>query len=214
MTEPSDRFADRPMQEWLAAYVDGELDSVGRAQVERWLAENPEAWAELEAQHRYSGTNAGFWRWTAAPTPREGTWSRTFANIRDAIAQSSRSTRPPERTSRSRVVAVAAIAAVALLAIHLLRPTPPGRPDGLSPPVEEALALAGEDDIEIVSLPGADEDTIVVGRLPLDGPIVLATVADVALERVNRDTDGMMPIVQGMQAGPNAPMIIAPMPGR
>ena len=41
-----------PKPEWLAAYVDGELDAASRKEVESWLTDHPEATQELEAQRR------------------------------------------------------------------------------------------------------------------------------------------------------------------
>lgn len=210
MTGPDDRFSDHPPHEWLAAYADGELDATTLAHLEAWLADNPDALAELETQRHLSGKNASFWRAAGADTPSEASWSRVLSGIRLALTNRPQ---PATQSNRRRLVAAVAAVAVALLAAILLWPTPSPSPESPTPPAVEAFAIAGDDDIDIISLPGADADLLVVGKLPLDGAIVLATLSDIALINVAKDTDGMMPTVQ-MQAGPNSPMIICPMPGR
>ena len=72
----NDRFRNRPFPELLAAYADGELDAAGRAHVEAWLAEHPEAHAELETQRNLSRKHGRLWQTSASASPGEKSWSR------------------------------------------------------------------------------------------------------------------------------------------
>jgi anti-sigma factor RsiW len=203
---------NRSCPELLAAYVDGELDPVARARVEAWLAEYPEARAELETQHRLSRRNQKLWNATAGPSPSEASWARLFHKVHGAL-----NTRAEPAATRPRrrwvpVAAFAAAAAAVIFGVLLLRPPVGG--GRVSPADDEpAWAVASDADIEIVSIQDADADRLVVGELPLRGPVQLAAASDVELVKVEKDTDGMMPLVQ-MNAGPNAPMIVAPLAGR
>ena len=73
----------------------------------------------------------------------------------------------------------------------LLRPAANGPPP--AGPAEAAWAVAGEHDVEVVSMWDADADRLVVGQPPVSKPIVLALAGDVTFEKVQADTDGMMP---------------------
>src|SRR5438270_6339912 len=86
----NDRYRDRPFPELLAAYADGELDAAGRARVEAWLAEHPEARDEIEAQRRLSRRNRHFWQATAGPQPSEASWLRLLARVHEALTASPR----------------------------------------------------------------------------------------------------------------------------
>jgi hypothetical protein len=203
-----DRHRVRPFPEILAAYVDGELDAAGRARVEAWLAQHPEAAAELEAQREWSRRNRRLWLSSAGPQPSDASWSRLFTRLQHALAT------PPARPivhrwySRGRAAAVMATAAAVLLAVVLLRPTSPPDPSaGL--PLEDAWAVATDDDIDIVGIQDADTGFLVVGRPPLTGPIVLVSMNDVAIEKAMEDTDGMKP--QMPRPGASVPMIVAPL---
>jgi hypothetical protein len=210
MTRFGDRPHDRPFLELLAAYVDGELDAAGRARVEAWLAEHPEARAELETQQRLSRRNQRLWQASAGPSPSEASWSRLVAHVQQAL------TAPPgppapRRPRLLRILAPLTTAAAAVLAVVFLRPlTPPAPPTPSTP--DEVWAVATDDDVEIVGIQGADFDRLVVGRSPLPDQIVLATANDVAFEKVTPDTDGMMPKMP--PPGATVPMIVVPMAGR
>src|SRR5438105_1367589 len=68
-----------------AAFADGELDAAARARVEAWLAANPSARPDLEAQRRLSRRNRRFWRAAAAPNPGEANWVRVLGHVQDAL---------------------------------------------------------------------------------------------------------------------------------
>src|SRR5262249_58779212 len=85
MTWFSDRHRVRPFPELLAAYADGELDAAGRARVEAWLAEHPEARAELENQRKLSRSNSKLWHASGPQSPGERSWSRLFRRVHMAL---------------------------------------------------------------------------------------------------------------------------------
>src|SRR5476649_1717459 len=76
---------DPRFPELLAAYADGELDAATRAEVERWLALNPDARSSLETQRQLSRHNRPFWRAATAANPGEATWTRVLGNVQDAL---------------------------------------------------------------------------------------------------------------------------------
>src|SRR4051794_27452677 len=94
-------YRDCPFPELLAAYADGELDAAGRARVEAWLAEHPQARAELETQRRLSGRNRKLWHASAGPAPSEASWSRLFHRVHGAVHDPARPAEPPARRPRA-----------------------------------------------------------------------------------------------------------------
>jgi anti-sigma factor RsiW len=209
MTWFSDRYRDRPFPELLAAYADGELDAAGRDRVEAWLAEHPEDRAELENQRTLSRSNSELWQSSAPASPGERSWSRLFARVHTAL----KNPEPALRTSRFRYgAAILATAAAALFAVGLFRPGEQA-PVVPSPDADEtALVFADAADVDIQSIQDADTELLVVGQPPLLGQVVLAAAGDIQLEKVTKDTDGMMP--NPMASGPNVPMLCVPMAGR
>ncbi len=213
---------DRPFPDLLAAYADGELDAAGRARVEAWLAAHPAARADLAAQRRLSRRNRKFWRFAAAPPPSEGSWAKVFGRVQDALDAPVRPappvpSAPPRRRLARYAAAMLATAAAALVALRLGGP----RPDGAvavapePPPAHDALVLATDADVDIISIDDRDAGQIVVGRPPLahTDVVVLAGIGEVDLKGIQKDADGMVPKAPMNDAG-NAPMIIAPVAGR
>ena len=213
MTWFSDRYRDRPFPELLAAYADGELDAAGRARVDAWLAEHPEARVELENQRTLSRTNSELWQSSAPASPGERSWSRLFVRVHTALKYRPATPEPTLRTPRFPFgAAILATAAAALFAIGLFRPGEP-LPVVPSPDRDEtALVMADAADVDIQSIQDADTELLVVGQPPLIGQVVLASAGDIQLEKVVKDTDGMMPAP--MAGGPNVPMLCVPMAGR
>jgi hypothetical protein len=85
MTAPIDPAPDEFPRELLAAYADGELDAEGRAAVERWLADHPEALPELHAQRELSPANAGLWERAEPPEPSAAAWAGVRRGIAEAL---------------------------------------------------------------------------------------------------------------------------------
>jgi hypothetical protein len=66
----------------------------------------------------------------------------------------------------------------------------------------EPFAVATADEVEVLSIKGADTSTLVVGELPFSGPMVLVQVGEVEVQRVERE-------VRMGSSGP--PMVWAPL---
>src|SRR5262249_6492057 len=108
-----------------------------------------------------------------------------------------------------------ATAAALVAALYLAAPKSVPGPDSVVPPrvAEDALALASESDISIISIDDRDIGALVVGKSPLSGPVVLAAIGDVDLKGIQKAEDGMLPTAKMNEAG-LAPMIVAPIAGR
>jgi hypothetical protein len=207
---------DRSFPELLAAYADGELDAAGRAHVEAWLAEHPDAQTTLAVQFRLSRQNRKLWKASAPLAPSEGNWARVFGRVQDVLDSPVRPAQPRPNRRRLRYVAAALATAAALVAaLYLTAPKPVPGPDNVAPPraADDALALAGESDISIISIDDRDVGALVVGKSPLSGPVVLAAIGDVDLKGIQKAEDGMLPTAKMNEAG-LAPMIVAPIAGR
>src|SRR5262249_58485620 len=68
----------------------------------------------------------------------------------------------------------------------------------------EPFAVATGDEVEVLSIKGADTGTLVVGELPFSGPMVLVQVGEVEVQRVERE-------VRMGSTGP--PMVWTPLEG-
>ncbi|MBI1913816.1 MAG: zf-HC2 domain-containing protein [Planctomycetes bacterium] len=157
-----------PCQTWLTAYVDGELRDEERARVEAWLAGNPEARAEVEAQQHLKA----LWERCPVPGPDALAWDDVLARVEsalDAAATEDALTRfgPPRTPPRSRWrwAAWAAVAAAILLTVWLgQRVAPPD--DGSD---SESFELVSDTDVVIDDMDPADARALVVGRVPSPG---------------------------------------------
>jgi anti-sigma factor RsiW len=192
-----------PRLELLAAFVDHELDEATQAHVEAWLADRPEARDEVRGQREVGRLV----RELGPPEPSDAAWAATLAALERRLAAGPVRNRP--RWPVPLGVLAASVAAGLLLAVFALphravRPTP-----GAVPLV--ALPVAGDADIEIVSMDDADRAALVVGHPPVPGVMVLAAAGDIDLEHVDADEDGRLPHHFGMTEGPSAPMIVAPL---
>lgn len=225
----SDRTSNESIPpEWLAAYADGELDHESRDCVANWLAEHPEALAELEEQQDLAHRD---FRNAIAPTmPAQTSWDHVFSNIENTLAGAMR------REARLRRlaylvpgVALASFAAallVAFLAIDRQRPhdqrsQPTISLDGDDGVVKGRMAflddgedfvfrVATTDDVELIHLPESAAELLVVGKHPLaDIVLLLAQATDVQLLNYGPDDQGNLPDIQTTQ-GPDASMLWAP----
>jgi hypothetical protein len=201
--------------ELLAAYADGELDTAGRARVEAWLADHPDARADLQSQIHLSRRNRKLWKVSAPLAPSEGSWARVFGRVQDVLDAPVRPAAAPPRRPFRHLAAVLTTAAAVAFAVYALAPDRAHRPVATTdPPAEvEPLALAVATDVDILSIDDRDATALVVGQVPLSGTVVLAAVGDVELRGIQKAEDGMLPRVQMTDAG-NAPMIVAPLAGR
>ncbi len=162
--DPFDAPGGRDPAVWLSAYVDGELGDEDRARVEAWLARDPRARAEVEAQRRLRG----WCQRAAVPEPGGEAWDGVLARVEAAL-------RPPAalrsgRGARRWVAGLSAAAAV-LLALWLAREPADPRvaPDGPSDGgPTETLEVASDADIVIHHMDpdDAERGAVVVGGLP------------------------------------------------
>lgn len=84
MTTPAPPTDEFP-RELLAAYADGELDASARAQVERWLADHPEALNDLNAQRELSPANVPRWERAEPREPSAAEWAVARRQIEDRL---------------------------------------------------------------------------------------------------------------------------------
>jgi hypothetical protein len=196
-----------PTPEQLAAYADGELDGCPegeglRRRIEAWLARHPEGAADLEAQRALTR----LWQATTPPEPSEAAWADVLARLeRVPPAPATGPARSARRLALAAWVtaALAAAAAAVWLAVvwfragtdpQLVHQGPPGpgprHPEAKrvpDPELVEPFPVATSDEVEILSIPGADTVTLVVGELPLQGPMVLVAAGEVEVMRVEAE---------------------------
>jgi hypothetical protein len=209
MTPANDDWSPAP--EVLAAYFDGELagrpdQEPVRRRIADWLRHRPEARAILDDYRRL----AELWRETSPPDPGTDAWHE----LRARIAEHRRSVAAswlPRRLVYAALSTAAAIALVAALYQLIAHPMPAHpdlpRPTSASEDIE-VFAVATAAEVVILRVEGADTQTLVVGELPLRGPLELAGPGEVVLTSVQPDErDQMMPHVR--MAGPRPPLIWA-----
>lgn len=188
----------------LAAYLDGELhgrpelDAL-RRRIENWLEEHPEAQEGLVELRRLGR----LYQETVPVEPAPATWDALLARIE---RNASRRATPPQRVAGRWILAlVGAAACIALFAWSMTRHSPRPVP---APTVEDSFPVATAAEVEILRVEGNDTPTLVVGRLPLQGPLELAGPGEVVLTSVQPDdTDRMLPHVR--TGGSDRPMIWA-----
>ncbi len=190
-----------PTPEQLAAYVDGELDACPdlaalKRRVQVWVADHPEAAAAVEAQRRLDR----LWHATTPPEPTEAAWADVFARLEYLPLP------PPERSPARRLrpfvwgaaTLAASAAAVWFLTAYLDGPATPDAivhkvsrerreaPPLPAPPIEPFPVAVG-DEVEILSVKGADTGTLVVGSLPVPGPIELVRSGEIEITQAEPD---------------------------
>jgi hypothetical protein len=212
----TDGLPDDLPPEFLAAYADGELRPHDRHRVERWLAERPEVRELLDDQESVGPRNIEFWQTVRPPEPTRRQWDDVAAGIRGR-----------GRTSLSRrwlpwlgslTLVTTATAATFIFALPPGNaPLPPADPGHsiMAPtpaePDEAPFAMAGPDDVKIVSLPEAAAHLLVVGDHPLrDSMVVLARTDEVEFFGIGTDPAGRFPELPTEAAPDDAPMIWAP----
>jgi hypothetical protein len=214
MTRPNDMNPDRPLDpEWLAAYADGELDadpSLGhqKERVEAWLTEDPEAVRELHEQQRLKE----LWKQTVPPEPGATAWEAVGGRIAAEARAPGRRFRP-HLGGRWLAFFLATAAAIVWICFFLFRERPvPGAdmaPSDLASVSDgEIFEVASTDEIEILSVEGADTGTLAVGDMPVQGPLELLAPGEVTLTSIKPAArDNMIPEIH--LKGPVLPMIWA-----
>jgi hypothetical protein len=193
----------RPRPEWLAAYLDGELDWNAKKQVEDWLEHDPVARADLEDQRQIQRLLAETTPWE----PEPAAWSECLKKLE----QGPRPVSKPWRFGSASgwvaaILAMGMTAAVIAWALNSFQ----DKANQLAQNSEEeaAFAVATADEIEILSVEGADHPSLAVGEMPVRGPLELLAPGEFTVTSVQPAAgDNMTPVVP---QGPDTPMIWAP----
>jgi hypothetical protein len=195
MTSPNERSPNEdtwaPSPELLAAYFDGEFEGRDelaplRRRLEDWLAAKESARAELANYRRLSR----LWLETTPADPGPAAWQDVQDRLESCLAGSHslpgpKSNRPPWR---ARVLLAGAAAVLVAAFVFTNRAN--------APEDEGVFPVASESEVVILHVEGADTGTLVVGELPLRGPLVLAGPGDVTLTSVQpAQRDNMVPEV-------------------
>jgi len=198
-----------PSPKWheiLAGYADGEFEgrddlALLKQRVENWLVEHPEARAEQSRVRQLKQ----LWRDTTPPNPPPDVWLKMLAEL-EAVPPRPANLRPWRR----RALGLATIAASFALLVSVWwmnRPIAVG-PMASSNEDDLPFTVAAAHEVEIMNVEGADTHTLVVGELPVKGPLELAAPGEVTVTSVRPAArDNMMPEVQVQ--GPGRPMIWA-----
>ena len=177
----------KPSPELLAAFADGEVHGPEAKRVEAYLAEHPEAQADVADQRRLER----LWDRTTPAQPGRAAWQRTL----DRIFAGPRRTKPRSRRW-SPVAATAALAAAVGLVVWIGMSGKNAGAGAASP-----LPVAQNSEVEIVRIDGDDVGAIVVGRLPLVGILELANAGEIEITGMAQ-ANVRMPMVQVEGRGP------------
>jgi hypothetical protein len=200
-----------PRCEELAAYADGELDHweggpALKQRIEEWLADHPEGLAEVESLRRLGR----LWMSSAAPEPHEA-WPELAGRIHKRLHEAP--ARPSPRKARKGFWAAAFLALAAAILLAFLNLNQPGPDDNKSKEPEkkpaavavEPFPVATAEEVEILHVDGDDTDALVVGDLPVKGPLLLAEPGDVKLKSVDSAED---PAKVGVHMNEETPPVI------
>jgi hypothetical protein len=200
-----------PSLQWneiLAAYADGEFEgrddlALLKQRVESWLKSHPEAHAELAQYRRLKQ----LWVETTPPEPTPAEWRAVLAAI-EARRTAELEPRPrlsPWSPRTWRIVAAVAVPVAACLALAVVwslrfssnvKPIVTA-PAHVLPESYEVLSVATMDEVEILRVEGADTGTLVVGALPVHGPLELADPGEVTVTSIEPDArDQMVPVIR------------------
>jgi hypothetical protein len=200
-----------PSPELLAAYFDGEFECRDdlarlRARLERWLTEHPEAREELAEYHRLRQ----LWQETTPADPLPARWDHLLDELASRRLHGSAAVGwRPGWSWTWKAAALAGIAACVALLVNAVvnRAIVPNDPPALVQD-DEPFPVATAEEIVVLRVEGADTGSLVVGQLPLQGPLELIGPNDFTLTSVQpHPRDNMVPHVR--VGGTRSPMIWA-----
>jgi hypothetical protein len=199
----------------LAAYADGEVTPEERARIEAWLADHPEAAAEVDAQRSL----VRLYEESSPPSPTEEEWRDVLAGIEQEVNKPRpMPARAPRRWPRYVLnvgYGIALVAACVLLTVALWSPLPTAPTTQPSQPgpvvaVGDPLVIASGDDVRILSMNDADSKALIVGDPPVRTPLQLLGPDEVKVNKVEPTDDGHMGSLWPA-GGADTPMIIMPL---
>jgi anti-sigma factor RsiW len=204
--------SEYPPRDWLAAYVDGELSDAARARIEAWLRVDPQARRGLADQELLARQNEEFWNAVRPPEPDEESWAGALQRIEDGVREPARPSKEsaPRRWWMAGVLAASVTAAAVLLvAVALIRNTHTRDNAPVTAEAEEAIyRVAGEDDVQLISLPEAAVPHLIVGAHPMGSEVARAAVfADVDIRAISPDVRGEFPVLTMTPHGGAFPMV-------
>ena len=208
MNQPSEN-AWKPDAELLAAYFDGELEGRDeladmRTRIEAWLDANPAAEQWIEHQQLQK-----LWHDTTPAEPGPATWRQTLERIDEG--RKLPASAPASRRSwmTAGIVAASVVLFVGLVLGGLRSMLTTADPVVKLPPVKtlddvdvEMLLVASAEDVTILRIEGADFNAVVVGTMPVNGPLELADSGEVCISC-------KCPRVAVRQEHPHRPMVWA-----
>lgn len=193
-----------PRAEELAAYVDGELTEADQQRIEDWLAEHPEAAAEVNSLMKLDCLLQAH----TPHEPAEAEWAAVLQRIEQGMIHRERVAQQTKRNRFWVAMALGAGAAAILLALVLNMKQ---EPQVAHQPTEPAFPVVADDDIEITSVDAADAHALAIGEFPLRANVVLVSAGDVALRSVESDPQWGFPDMHMQTDGNETPMIYAPL---
>jgi anti-sigma factor RsiW len=179
-----------PDPQLLAAYFDGELegrDDVAdmRARIEAWLEAHPEA---ADEWHKHRELQK-LWLDTTPADPSPATWNQVLEQIEakrrlGAAGESATATRRPWWALGVFAASVALFVGLSFAAMRFSGMLEKSAPVAVHPkPIEpedvEVFAVAMAHEINIVWIDGADTGAMIVGALPLEGPMALVDSGEI-----------------------------------
>lgn len=187
---PGDPWEPDPEQ--LAAYFDGELEGRDelaplRERIEQWLSDNPKGRTESGQFRQF----LRLWQQTTPQEPSNAVWNQMWRSI-----QSPAVPKPRRTASRWKPVAwVAGIAACLALVWVLAGNREPDKIKLAEKPIvkgaeeDEIFPVAVADEIRILRVEGRPyTQAMIVGQLPLDGPLELLENDEMSVTSIKPDT--------------------------
>lgn len=183
---------DEFSEELLAAYADGELDSVGRVLVEQWLADHPDLMDALRDQRELSAANTALWDAVEPPKPNSAEWAAVRRGIEAELFPSA-----AIGGNRSRIYRVAGW----LLAGLAFSGVAAGILWMASAPTDHQPKNVSDQPMELVRKPAAEPEVGPAPRTIADSPDKSDPLAAVAVLPMSNDDDVVLDRVPEFRGG-------------